>query len=91
MMGTQSLFKIIITIAFFHQYHHFRYHVEHCSASGTVAALTDIGTKSDVCRVDSQLILDDRHHQDIVRLCAEYMNLGRPSQTNAKKRKQKKL
>ena len=65
-MGTQSLFMITITIAVFHQYHHYRYHVEHCSASGTVGALTDIGTKSDVCRVDSLLILDDRHHQDLV-------------------------
>ena len=80
-MGTQSLFMITITIAVFHQYHHYRYHVEHCSASGTVGALTDIGTKSDVCRVDSLLILDDRHHQEIVFLCAESMNLGKPTQT----------
>jgi len=90
-MGTQSLFMITITIAVFHQYHHYRYHVEHCSASGTVGGLTDIGTKSDVCRVDSLLILDDRHHHEIVFLCAAYMNLGRPSQTNEKKTQTNKM
>ena len=68
-MGLQSTFMITITIAVFHQYHHYRYHVEHCSASGTVGALTDIGTKSDVCRVDSLLILGDRHHQEIIFVC----------------------
>ena len=66
----QSTFMIIITIVvFFHQYHHYRYHAEQCSASGTGGALTDIGTKSDVCRVDSLLILDDRHHQEIIFVC----------------------